>query len=264
MNEQVSSLKKGHVPPSEDAEGGFGIIHSTFIWNATKGRADSRESADQSSNFHRDNADDRQFQLQDIDVMFPEGQLSVVTGPTASGKTALLMALLGELTTLKGRIVMSKNASKIDEYGLAHTISYASQTPWLRHESIRNNILFGFPYDEERYNAVLECCALRPDLEILEDGDATEIGARFVVYYMIHPEVQGYSPIACQRSKFVWRSEGTVRTFSSFPIHVTEWIYLVWLSPARYMLSVTDLHGSKVQADSSGHSRRSMYSSTTR
>lgn len=192
VDEQVSSLKKGHVPPLEDVEGGFGIVHGTFVWNATKGRADSRESADESSSAHHDNANDRQFELRDIDVMFPEGQLSVVTGPTASGKTALLMALLGELTTLQGRIVMSKNASKIDEHGLAHTISYASQTPWLRHESIRNNILFGFPYDEERYNAVLECCALRPDLEILEDGDATEIGARFVAYHMIQPEVQGY------------------------------------------------------------------------
>ena len=46
--------------------------------------------------------------------------------------------------------------------------------------SIRDNILFGYPYDEARYQQVLECCALKPDLEVLEDGDATEIGARWV------------------------------------------------------------------------------------
>jgi ABC-type multidrug transport system fused ATPase/permease subunit len=88
------------------------------------------------------------------------------------------MALLGEMTLLKGEIIMSKDTSRVDEYGLTSSISYAAQTPWLRHQSIRDNILFGSPYDEERYLQVLECCALNPDLNILEDGDATEIGAR--------------------------------------------------------------------------------------
>jgi len=73
---------------------------------------------------------------------------------------------------------MSKNTSRIDENGFMHSISYAAQSPWLRHQSIKDNILFGYPFEEARYNQVLECCALKPDLEILEDGDATEIGAR--------------------------------------------------------------------------------------
>lgn len=61
-----------------------------------------------------------------------------------------------------------------------HSISYAAQTPWLQHRSIKENILFGHPYDERRYNEVVECCALLPDLHTLEDGDMTEIGARGV------------------------------------------------------------------------------------
>jgi ABC-type transport system involved in cytochrome bd biosynthesis fused ATPase/permease subunit len=90
------------------------------------------------------------------------------------------MALLGEMTLLPGpgRIVMSKVPRKVDEHGLMQAISYAAQSPWLRHQTIKENILFGSPYEEQRYNDVVECCALSPDLDMLEDGDETEIGAR--------------------------------------------------------------------------------------
>jgi ABC-type multidrug transport system fused ATPase/permease subunit len=79
-----------------------------------------------------------------------------------------------------GEILKLKEPEKVDENGYMHAISYAAQTPWLQHQSIKQNITFGYPYDEERYKQVIECCALLPDLNILEDGDETEIGARGV------------------------------------------------------------------------------------
>ena len=82
------------------------------------------------------------------------------------------------MTKVSGEILMSKEPHRVDEYGLAHTISYAAQSPWLQHQSIKENILFGSPYEEDRYNEVVESCALLPDLSIFEDGDETEIGAR--------------------------------------------------------------------------------------
>lgn len=88
------------------------------------------------------------------------------------------MALLGEMTIVSGRLVMRKEPSNVDSNGFMQSISYAAQSPWLRHQSIRDNILFGYPFDEERYKAVVEACALNPDLAMLEDGDQTEIGAR--------------------------------------------------------------------------------------
>ena len=75
------------------------------------------------------------------------------------------MAVLGELTLLNGRIIMSAS-------GLMQCISYAAQSLWSRHQSIKDSILFF------GYNAVVERQALKPDLEMLEDGDATGIGAR--------------------------------------------------------------------------------------
>jgi len=92
------------------------------------------------------------------------------------------MALLGEMTTLPstppGKLVLSKDLHKVDEHGLIHAVSYAAQTPWIKHQSIRENILFGHVYEEGRYREVVECCALEPDFEVLEDGDRTEVGAK--------------------------------------------------------------------------------------
>ena len=44
--------------------------------------------------------------------------------------------------------------------------------------SIRENILFGLPYDEDRYNKVIRACALVKDLEIFEHCDKTEVGEK--------------------------------------------------------------------------------------
>ncbi|KAG8815537.1 hypothetical protein FRC18_001456 [Serendipita sp. 400] len=126
------------------------------------------------------------FELQDINIIFPTGKLTVVTGPTAAGKSALLMALLGEMTPVeegnkKSHIYLPKHIAQIEEQsGLRNCIAYCAQSPWLEHLTIRDNILFGSPFDQERYDQVIEQCALKPDLQILEDGDMTEIGARGV------------------------------------------------------------------------------------
>ncbi|KAI0752859.1 multidrug resistance-associated ABC transporter [Daedaleopsis nitida] len=194
VDAQVSTLKKGYVPPSEETEGNlkrFGISSGSFRWNVVKDKnnsSDRQATATSSGNGETAGqvpaSQNNRFTLHIRDLDFPIGKLTVVTGPTGSGKTALLMAMLGEMTNVDtsatSKLHMSKNSSMVDEHGLSHTISYAAQTPWLRHQSIKDNILFGYPYEEERYNTVVECCALQPDLEILEDGDATEIGARGV------------------------------------------------------------------------------------
>ncbi|KAJ6562715.1 multidrug resistance-associated ABC transporter [Mycena vulgaris] len=218
VSAQVSTLKREEearaVPLLDGAEeelGGLGLEGASLKWNAlpeeegeTNGNAttngngkkrspaasidgstargdDSGSGSDGEGGSEGAGNENNKFELRDISVMFPEGKLSVVTGPTASGQDGV-MALLGEMTLQPGggRIIMAKNPSRVDEYGHMHGISYAAQSPWLRHQSIRENILFGYPYDEARYKQVIECCALQPDLDVLEDGDATEIGARGV------------------------------------------------------------------------------------
>ncbi|KAG8689189.1 hypothetical protein FRC11_003875, partial [Ceratobasidium sp. 423] len=169
----VSSLKG--TPQLAAAQGDqMRIVDGSFVWNSSVIQsAEGQEQSARTLSFEDDESDNEseiRFELLDVDLAIPEGKLTLITGPTASGKSALLMALLGEMTQISGEMYLPKTGG----------ISFAAQSSWLEHKSIKDNILFGTPYDEERYNLVLECCALKPDLEIFEDGDLTEIGARGV------------------------------------------------------------------------------------
>ncbi|GAA5889236.1 hypothetical protein JCM5296_005842 [Sporobolomyces johnsonii] len=113
-------------------------------------------------------ADKKGFKLQDVSVEFPLAKLTVVTGPTGAGKTSLLLSLLGELDVLSGSVE------------LPSSVSYAAQHPWLESLTIKDNILFGYPLDDERYRATVQACALERDLEILPEGDLTFTGERGV------------------------------------------------------------------------------------
>jgi len=128
---------------------------------------------------------ERVFELRDINLKLAKGKLSVVTGPTASGKTALLMALLGEMDRTSGFQTIPKNPTIVSTPApgsapLQNAIAYAAQTPWLQQQSIKDNIVFEYPFDKARYDAVVEACALLPDFKALEDGDDTEIGSKGV------------------------------------------------------------------------------------
>jgi ABC-type multidrug transport system fused ATPase/permease subunit len=127
------------------------------------------------------------FKLHDITVTFPARELSVISGRTGSGKSLLLSAILGEAELISGSVTVPE-APSVEERNdaaankgnwiLPNAVAYVPQIPWIENNSFRGNILSGLPFDEERYNRVIEACALKKDLEILIDGDTTEIGPK--------------------------------------------------------------------------------------
>ncbi|CAN6604830.1 ATP-dependent bile acid permease [Trichomonascus vanleenenianus] len=129
----------------------------------------------------------KSFKLSNISVEFPQGKLSVVIGPTGSGKSSLLLALLGEMDLESGSYCLpggqvDRTVAALDlRTGLGETVAYCSQQAWLINGSIRENILFMSSYDQERYHHVLYACCLIPDLDIFEKGDSTLVGEKGII-----------------------------------------------------------------------------------
>lgn len=106
--------------------------------------------------------------LSNINLSLPLGSLTAVIGSVGSGKTSLLSAMLGEMHKLGGEVVL----------GVDTRFSYVAQAPWILNETVRENILFGRPYDVAAYQKVVEATGLKQDLKALSHGDETEIGER--------------------------------------------------------------------------------------
>ena len=153
-----------------EEEGVVGFENATFTW------AGREEPSGQ---------ENRAFRMINLDVKFHVSCLNIVAGPTGSGKTSLLMALLGEMTILDGRVHLpggSREDLKADPAtGLTENVAYCAQQAWLVNDTIKQNITFASPFDELRYNSVIDACALRRDLEVLDAGDSTLVGEKGIV-----------------------------------------------------------------------------------
>eukprot|EP00451_Oxyrrhis_marina_P030467 CAMPEP_0204372582 /NCGR_PEP_ID=MMETSP0469-20131031/47396_1 /ASSEMBLY_ACC=CAM_ASM_000384 /TAXON_ID=2969 /ORGANISM="Oxyrrhis marina" /LENGTH=1251 /DNA_ID=CAMNT_0051362909 /DNA_START=39 /DNA_END=3794 /DNA_ORIENTATION=- len=100
------------------------------------------------------------------DLQFSGNGLVAIVGRVAAGKSSLLAGLLGEMV------------SKTGFSEVIGRVAYMGQVPWIQNMTLRGNILFGQPFDEQRYWAAVQSAALRQDLDVLPGGDSTEIGER--------------------------------------------------------------------------------------
>ncbi|GAB9475808.1 Abc transporter c family member 5, partial [Globisporangium polare] len=106
--------------------------------------------------------------LNNVNLKVKKGDLVVVHGSVGSGKSSLCSAILGEMEKITGSVFVRGK------------VAYYSQQTWIQNMTIRDNILFGMPMDEQKFRKVLDACGLVPDLAQFPGGDATEIGQKGV------------------------------------------------------------------------------------
>ena len=107
--------------------------------------------------------------LDNVSLSATNGQLLGITGPVGSGKTSLLMTILGELPISSGKI------------SCIGKMAFVSQTPWVFSGTVRDNIVFGNQFHVQKYNKVIEVCDLEKDIASFTKRDLTEIGQRGVI-----------------------------------------------------------------------------------
>ncbi|KAJ4165257.1 hypothetical protein LMH87_006895 [Akanthomyces muscarius] len=152
------------------------------------------------------------FVLQNLNMEFPFGELSIVSGKTGAGKSLLLAGILDEAELLQGHIRAPTPT------GCSESIAYVAQVPWLQSGTIQENILFGSPLDRGRYHRVVAACALLSDFKTLAEGDQTSIGQRGV-------KLSGGQRIRVSFARALYSSSRTLildDIFSALDTHVSK------------------------------------------
>ncbi|KAF8938986.1 hypothetical protein BGZ58_010986 [Dissophora ornata] len=104
--------------------------------------------------------------LKFISMSVKPGELVAIVGDVGSGKSSSLAAIMGQIKLLAG------------DREVHGSLAYVPHDAWLLNATLKDNILFGSPFDRQKYNDILRVCALIRDLNSLSAGDETEIGER--------------------------------------------------------------------------------------
>ncbi|KAF9019789.1 multidrug resistance-associated ABC transporter [Hymenopellis radicata] len=110
--------------------------------------------------------EEKPFELRDLHLAVPKGSFVAIVGRVGSGKSSILQALIGEMRRLDGEVVFGGS------------VSYVPQVPWIRNTTLRENVMFGQPLDDDKLDEVIQACCLEHDIEMLPQGDMTEIGEK--------------------------------------------------------------------------------------
>uniref|UniRef100_A0A8C5GGR6 ATP-binding cassette, sub-family C (CFTR/MRP), member 8 n=1 Tax=Gouania willdenowi TaxID=441366 RepID=A0A8C5GGR6_GOUWI len=147
--------------------------------------------------------------LSNVDIRIPFGKLTMIVGQVGCGKSSLLLAALGEMQRMSGTVTWNRKRG---------AVAYASQKPWLLNASVVENITFEMPLIKSRYKTVIEACSLEPDIDILPQGDQTEIGERGIILSGGQKQRISVARALYQQTNVVFLDD----PFSALDIHLSD------------------------------------------
>uniref|UniRef100_A0A8C6Q1N7 ATP-binding cassette, sub-family C (CFTR/MRP), member 8 n=1 Tax=Nothobranchius furzeri TaxID=105023 RepID=A0A8C6Q1N7_NOTFU len=166
--------------------------------------------------------------LSNVDIKIPFGKLTMIVGQVGCGKSSLLLAALGEMQRISGTVIWNRSvAGSIPDpdrefcccvLGKRGPVAYASQKPWLLNTSVVENITFEMPMIKSRYKTVIEACSLQPDIDILPQGDQTEIGERGIILSGGQKQRISVARALYQQTNVVFLDD----PFSALDIHLSD------------------------------------------
>nr|XP_040024096.1 ATP-binding cassette sub-family C member 8-like isoform X4 [Gasterosteus aculeatus aculeatus] len=171
--------------------------------------------------------------LSNVDIKIPFGKLTMIVGQVGCGKSSLLLAALGEMQRVSGVVAWNslpnlesegdeslndRDAAGDGEIRKRGAVGYASQKPWLLNATLVENITFEMPMIQPRYDAVIEACSLQPDIDILPQGDQTEIGERGIILSGGQKQRISVARALYQQTNVVFLDD----PFSALDIHLSD------------------------------------------
>ncbi|CAL8080361.1 unnamed protein product [Orchesella dallaii] len=110
---------------------------------------------------------DGKTSIENVNLNVKKGQFIGVIGEVGSGKSSLLLALLGEL---------NRTAGCLSFQSVGQGVGLVLQEAWIQRGTIRSNICFAPNTNFTRYKTVIESCCLSDDLDAWRTRDDTPVG----------------------------------------------------------------------------------------
>lgn len=106
--------------------------------------------------------------LRDINIKFAHSKITAIAGAVASGKSALLNAVIGEM--------YSETSTGLVDRPPRRPMAYCAQEPWLENGTIGRNITGPLSFSQTWYDRAKWSCGLDEDIRMMPSGDDTPIG----------------------------------------------------------------------------------------